>query len=324
VSAVAAGGGLVLAGAWRDPVGLVLGVSGLFGAANGVAYSVATTLASWVPVRRRGAATGLVVAAYAGGPLLLGVVGPSLIAEHGWRACTLGLGVVAGALLLLAALLAPVSSPHRDVADATASAGAAPPGTVPWLWLLFAGGTAPALMVFAHAVALADLHGLGAGAAGLTVAALGGGNLGGRLCAGWASDLVGRLPSLAAAVAAQVLALGAVTLGGEAALVGGCALLGFCYGAVSALVPAATADLVGVAAFPRAYARVFSAWGVAGLVAPVLGAGLLGLAVATPAVLLLAGLPLLPAGLAWWALSRTPGSGRARPAREVGGGQGHL
>jgi MFS family permease len=325
-AAVAAGTGLLVAGSWRDPLALSLGVSGLFGAANGVAYAVSATLASWVPVRRRGAATGLVVAAYAGGPVLLGVVGPPLIAEHGWPACTLVLAVLASGLLLLAAVLAPVASPHEDDADSAGSAGRAPSGTVVWLWLLFAGGTAPALMVFAHAVALADLRGLGAGTAGLTVSALAGGNLSGRLCAGWVSDLVGRLPSLAVAVAAQVLALGAVTVGGEAALVGGCAVLGFCYGAVSALVPAATADLVGVGAFPRAYARVFSAWGVAGLAAPVLGAGLLS-HTATPALLMLAALPLLPAGLAWWKLSRPrgpAGSRGARPTRKVGGGQDHL
>lgn len=103
-------------------------------------------------------------------------------------------------------------------------------------------------------------------------------------------------------------------------------MIGFCYGAVSALVPAATADLVGVRAFPRAYARVFTAWGVAGLLGPLAGAWLLGRAADTPVVLLLAGLPLLPAALALWSLAR---SGRAAPSPrpratgEVGGGQAH-
>jgi OFA family oxalate/formate antiporter-like MFS transporter len=326
-AAAAAGGGLLLAASWRHPPGLFLGVAGLFGAANGMAYSVAATLASWVPAGRRGAATGAVVAAYAGAPVLLGVVGPPLIDEHGWRTCTLVNGGVASGLVLLAALLAPAAAPHADHADAARPGGRAPSGTLLWLWVLFAGGAAPALMVFAHAVALADLRGLDAGAAGLTVSALAGGNLAGRIGAGWLSDVVGRLPTLALVVAAQAVAVGAITWGGGAGLAGGCAVLGFCYGAISALVPAATADRVGVRAFPRSFARVFSAWGVAGLTAPVLGAGLVDLAATTPSALALAALPLLPAGLAWWVLARPtgrPGSGRADARGEVGRGQDQL
>ncbi len=329
-AAAAAGGGLVLAASWQHPAGLWLGVSGLFGAANGVAYSLAATLASRVPVARRGMATGLVVAAYAGAPVLLGVVAPPLVAEHGWRTSTAVLGGVAGGLLLLAAALAPAAprgTGGATTAGATGAAGRAPRGTLLWLWVLFAGGTAPALMVFAHAVALAGLRGLDAAAAGLAVSVLAGGNLAGRVLGGGLSDLIGRSSSLAVAVAAPALALPAVAWGGTGALVGGYAVLGFCYGAVSALVPAATADLVGVGAFPRAFARVFSAWGVAGLTAPVVGAGLISLGTDTPGLLLLAGLPLLPAGLALWVLSRPArpaGSGGERAAGEVGGRQDDL
>ena len=52
---------------------------------------------------------------------------------------------------------------------------------------------------------------------------------------------------------------------------------GLAYGAVSALVPAATADRVGAAAFSTAYGVVFTGWGCAGLLAPLAGEQLLGL-----------------------------------------------
>lgn len=326
-AALAAGGGLVLAAGSHHPVVLWLGVAGLFGGANGVAYSVATTLASRASVGRRGIVTGLVVAAYAGTPALLGAVGPAVVAAHGWRASTAGLGVAAGGLLLLAALLAPASSPVTSATSRSAPLGTAPPGTLAWLWLLFAGATTPGLMVFAHAVPLATRQGLDATTAGLAVSVLAGSNLSGRVVAGWASDLVGRWPALSVAVAAPVLALPALVWGAGGVLIAGFAVLGFCYGATSALVPAATADLVGATAFPRAYARVFSGWGAAGLVGPVTGAGLLGLGAQAPPALLLTGLPLLPAGLALWVLSRPAGpygSGRQRDAGEVGGGEHHL
>lgn len=219
LAAAAAGGGLLLAAWWQHPLGLWLGVAGLFGGANGVAYSVATTLASRVPAGRRGAATGLVVAAYAGAPVLLGALGPALIAEHGWRTCTAVLAVVASGLLLLGAALVPAAPRSRNPAGAAGPADSAPRRTLLLLWLVFAGGAAPALMVFAHAVALATTRGLDSATAGLTVSALAGGNLSGRVLAGWVSDLVGRTPSLAAALAAPAVALAAVAWGGGAALV---------------------------------------------------------------------------------------------------------
>jgi MFS family permease len=46
------------------------------------------------------------------------------------------------------------------------------------------------------------------------------------------------------------------------------ALVGFAYGAVIAVFPPVIAGLVGMEAYPRVYGRVFTAWGCAGLLAP--------------------------------------------------------
>ena len=70
------GGGLLLAATAQHPLVLWIGVALLFGAANGLAYGVAIGLAARVPASRRGTATGLVVSAYAAGPVLLGLVAP--------------------------------------------------------------------------------------------------------------------------------------------------------------------------------------------------------------------------------------------------------
>jgi MFS family permease len=71
------GAGLLLAATASGPLALWSGVALLFGTANGLGYGVAVGLAARAPHRRRGTATGLVVAAYAAGPLLLGLVAPS-------------------------------------------------------------------------------------------------------------------------------------------------------------------------------------------------------------------------------------------------------
>ncbi|MGY1739631.1 MULTISPECIES: hypothetical protein [unclassified Blastococcus] len=68
--------------------------------------------------------------------------------------------------------------------------------------------------------------------------------------------------------------------------------------AVSALVPAATADEVGAAAFPSTYGLVFTGWGCAGLLAPLVGCRLLGRIGRQPPVLLSAVTPLVGAAAA--------------------------
>jgi hypothetical protein len=67
---------------------------------------------------------------------------------------------------------------------------------------------------------------------------------------------------------------------------------------VSALVPAATADQVGAAAFPSTYGLVFTGWGCAGLLAPVVGGRLLGLIERQPALLIVVVTPLIAAAAA--------------------------
>ncbi|MCU1607527.1 MAG: major facilitator superfamily 1, partial [Modestobacter sp.] len=124
------------------------------------------------------------------------------------------------------------------------------------------------------------------------------------LVSGWWSDRVGRRPALATA-----LAVAAASVGGLAGPTEGWVVLssfvgtGLAYGAVSALVPAATADRVGARAFPRTYGRVFTAWGCAGLVAPVVGGALTGAGSRRSELVLLAAVPLIPAALALFRLA---------------------
>ena len=194
------------------------------------------------------------------------------------------------------------------------------------LWVVFAGGTAPGLLLFAHAVPVARDLQLSLRAAGLAVSALAAGNLIGRLVAGAWSDRIGRLPAVAVALSTGAVAIVALALPTSVPVVlAGYLGTGLAYGAVSALVPAATADRVGAAAFPTAYGVVFTGWGCAGLLAPLAGGQLLGLAERQPALLILAGrrsslrrsrswaaIPLIGAAVAVWLLAeRGPGQVRS-------------
>ncbi|UZJ26857.1 MFS transporter (plasmid) [Rhodococcus antarcticus] len=305
-AAVVAGAGLGLAAVSQDPVTLWFGVGLLFGAANGLAYGVAAGMAARAPAARRGAVTGVVVAAYAAGPILLGAAGPRLVAVEGWRACVGGLAVVVTVLLLVAAGLAP-GDQDRHQWDEKDGAAAEPVGrgTVLLLWLVFAGGVAPALLVFAHALQLAAARGLGPGASGIAVSVLAAGNLLGRVGGGWLSDSVGRVPGLALALAATGISVGVLATDVPPGVVlTAFTTVGVSYGTVSVLIVAVTTDRVGVRAFPRAYGWVFTAWGCAGLIAPVAGDALLGAGGQARALIAVAALPLLPAALALLALAR--------------------
>ena len=139
------------------------------------------------------------------------------------------------------------------------------------LWLIFGLGSAPALAAFAQAGELAGTPSVVA----LAVPLLNIGNLVGRLVAGPLSDRVGRSAALHGNAALLVLACLPLAAGsrGPVALLA-LLLLGTQYGALSALTPAATSDAVPSERFGTIYGRVFTGWGLAGLLAPVAAAAL--------------------------------------------------
>jgi OFA family oxalate/formate antiporter-like MFS transporter len=300
------GGGLLLAATAQVPLVLWVGVALLFGAANGLAYGVAAGLAARVPLSRRGTATGLVVAAYAAGPVLLGLAAPPVLDLVGWRLSVTALAATVAGLLAGAARLAP---PDGPAGERRGRRDPVPRRVVVLLWVVLAGGTAPGLMLFAHAVTVAGDLQLGSRAAGLAVSALAAGNVIGRLVAGAWSDRTGRLPAVAVALTTGAVAIAALAFPtSQSVVLAGYLGTGLAYGAVSALVPAATADRVGAAAFPGTYGRVFTGWGCAGLLAPLVGGWLLGLVEGQPALLVLAATPLVPAAVAAFLLTgRGPG-----------------
>jgi MFS family permease len=298
------GGGLLVAATAQQPLLLWLGVAIFFGAANGLAYGVSVGLAARLAPSRRGSATGLVVGAYAAGPVLLGLVAPPVLDEVGWRLSLAVLAVAVAGLLAWAARLAPAGGP--PVRERLHAPDQARGRDVVLLWVVFAAGTAPGLLLFAHAVAVAGAGELSPRAAGLAVSALAGGNLVGRLVAGGWSDRIGRLPALTGALTAGAVSIGALAVPAAAApvVLTGFLGTGLAYGAVSALVPAATADRAGPAAFATAYGVVFTGWGCAGLLAPLAGGPIVGLAEEEPALLGLVAVPLFVAATAVLMLSR--------------------
>ncbi|MDD7934193.1 MFS transporter [Actinomycetospora straminea] len=242
----------------------------LVGGSTGLGYATAVRVAGTVATGR-GLALGLVVSAYAAGTAVLAPVASTLIDAVGRVGTFVVLAGALGVLLAVAAFLvpgaAPRSGPRREAGDGPTRPG----GPVVVLWLAFGLGSAPALAAFAQAGNLAG----DVAVVTLAVVLLNLGNFAGRLIAGPVSDRIGRRAALHANSALLVLACLPLALGasGPVALAA-LLLLGTQYGALSTLTPAATSDVVPPERFGTTYGLVFTAWGIAGLLAPVAAATL--------------------------------------------------
>lgn len=274
---------------------LWVGYAGLFGIANGVGYSLALQIVQVALPARRGFATSLAVTAYAVGPAAFA---PAL--ELGVR--RLGvletLALVAAFVAVVGAvqlpLLAGVRLPAAVVAATADASGRIYDRTFWTLWLCFLLGSAAGLGVLAHAAAVvADLGG-GATAAALGAALIALGNAMGRLVGGSLTDVVAVRWVLAAAGATGAAALLACVwlgsvLSGSVALAG----TGLYYGVISSAFPAAVGRIYGVERLSLVYGRLFTAWGAAGLVAPVAAGFAFDRSGSYDAVLLAAGIAAL-------------------------------
>jgi MFS family permease len=189
---------------------IALGFGVLIGTANSACGSMmwALLIAKWFPGARRGAAVGLLQAATPASPIVLAPLLFVLIAQYGWRAAALSLGLV---LLLLAFPLAYciVKDPPVEVGAASGAPAAPPRGRVqealghlrrgPLRNLMlsrFACGLS--FFIIPHLAAAATAAGLTPAEGATAVALYGVSSTVGALAGGLAADRWGRVPTLMA------------------------------------------------------------------------------------------------------------------------------
>jgi len=271
----AAAVGLIAAAAAGSMIGWWLGYGLIFGAANGLAYGYGLQFAAQANPDRPGMAMGLVTAVYALGASL---AAPALAAAQAavgpGGALVMLAGVVMAAGLVAAFVLARTGLTFQSEAQRPAPAGRAAGGILAW-WLGYGLSVTAGLMTAGHAAGMAAAAGLSLGLAVAATTAFAVANMAGGLAAGWAADrfalkyLLALLPLVSVAAALLLL-----TKAGLVPVLVAIAAFGAAYGALIALYPAAIARRFGVLAAPRVYGRVFTAWGLAGLIAPWLSASL--------------------------------------------------
>ena len=283
--------GFVLASQTESLIWLYITFGAIAGAGNGFGYAIPIPVVSkWFP-DRRGLAIGLVVGGYGAGS---GVYGPVareyLIPAYGWQ----GTMQISGAIFLVMTLAAawllrnpPEGYKPPSAAPAPAAGSAPAPAaavgrdyatgemvrtpTFYLLWIAYCLGSAAGLMVISQLVPVGEAAGLGAAAGlGLTIGAIG--NTGGRVLSGWMSDTFGRLNTLRIMVLLSAVALPVFYLfAGQVVLFYLLlAVIYYCYGTLLSVFASTCADFYGTRHMGVNYGLLFSAWGVAGIVGPVI------------------------------------------------------
>jgi MFS transporter, OFA family, oxalate/formate antiporter len=141
------------------------------------------------------------------------------------------------------------------------------------LWTMFTFGASAGLMVIGILKPFGISSGMTAAVAGSAVGILALFNAAGRITWGFISDKIGRSRAMAIMFLFQgLMMLFLMNMGKSALLLAiAAAWVGFNFGGNFALFPSATADAFGTKHLGVNYGFVFTAYGVAGIIGPILG-----------------------------------------------------
>jgi OFA family oxalate/formate antiporter-like MFS transporter len=140
------------------------------------------------------------------------------------------------------------------------------------LWLMFVLAASAGLMIISQVALIAkdQAHIDKLGYAPVAILAIF--NTLGRVVSGFLSDRIGRANTMILAFALQAVNMFAfIHYTTPALLIFGAAFTGLCYGTIFTLFPATTADFYGVKNLGVNYGLVFTGFGVAGVIGPMLG-----------------------------------------------------
>ena len=255
------------------------------GAGNGFGYATPMPVASkWFP-DKRGLVVGLMVGGYGAGSAIIGPVASSLIQSMGWRPTFRLLGGLFFVMGMIGTWLLtnPPAGyrPHGWTPPAAALArrdfSTAEMLRTPQfyeLWLAYCLGATAGLMTISQLVPFARSAGLGPAAATFAITVGAFGNAGGRILSGWLSDMMGRLTTLRVMVLASAVAMPALFIWRQEALLFYIlvAAVYWCYGTQLSVFASATADLYGTRNLGLNYGVLFTAWGAAGILGPMIAA----------------------------------------------------
>lgn len=284
--------GFAIAGMTLSVVGLVIGFGIVAGAAMGFGYAAPTPTATrWFKPYMRGTITGIVVSGYGLAAVYVSPLSDYFIINFGIANAFYFLGIFFTALIIISAFVmkappsdwvpigneppTPKTLPDKKPKAPSTSEDYSPREMMKtvqfWsLWIMFAFSASAGLIIIGHVAKIAQTQG-GLETGFIFAALLAIGNAGGRIVTGIVSDKIGRTNTLILVFVLQAVNMFAyITYTSTTLLTVGAIVTGATYGSLLALFPATTWDWFGLKHAGTNYGLIFTAWGVGGLVGPVM------------------------------------------------------
>jgi MFS family permease len=292
VGGVLCGLGLILSGIiGNSPVGIAISFGVIAGIGGGVGYACATPPAlKWFHPSKKGQISGITVGGFGLSAVYYAPLTAALLAAFHTQTALVILG--AGIFVLTTLFAQFVKNPPTGYLPAVPANYQAPAADAPkkastdftwkemmrtprfWLvFIMFVASASVGLMVIGNVTRIANVQ-MGitdAGVLAMMASLLAFVNTFGRILGGALSDKIGRVNALYLMLILQVLnMIGFMFYNNLATLILGIVVVGFCFGAFLSIFPALTADQYGLKNFGQNYGIMFLAWGVAGIVGPMI------------------------------------------------------
>ncbi len=286
ISSVLAGLGFILSGLNLTVAGLALFFGVVFGLAMGFGYASPTPAAvKWFHPEHRGLISGIVVSGFGLAPVYIAPLTSSLIGVMGLPATLITLGIIF--FLVVFSLSFAISNPppgfqrielkkrpakvHQITAKDYKVGEMVKTVQFYLLWTMFFFGTFAGLLIIGQMSKI-----------GLEQASISNGfllvvvyaifNFIGRVTWGTVSDYLGRTVTLLTMFLIQAIVyFSFAALTNPVALLIGKSLVGFTFGGMLAIFPVITADFYGMKNLGVNYGVMITAWGVGGILGPLLG-----------------------------------------------------
>jgi OFA family oxalate/formate antiporter-like MFS transporter len=276
--------GLILSGFTTNPAVMVL-TFGVIGATGiGLGYSATTPCAiKWFEASKKGLISGIVVSGVGLAPVYMAPLTNYLIKSYGIQQTFIILGIIAiGAVAIFSLALKNPPADYIPKANVNTNKTTTVAIQYPWtemtktpqfylLWLMFLLSATAGLMLLGHLASIAaDQAGWQAGFVLVVILSIF--NAGGRVVGGILSDKIGRTSAMMLVFTIQAINMFLFNFYTTIPLlVIGAAVAGMSYGALFSLFPSTTADFFGLKNLGVNYGLVFTGWGTAGVIGPILG-----------------------------------------------------
>lgn len=294
------GAGLILCGIFTTPwmVMVSFGIICGLGVGSGAASQLTLTL-KWFPSSKKGMVSGAVLAGQGLSAVIYSPLSNFLLGTVGVSNSFLIFGVISFVFMFLLSfnmydpppgydrekgVVVKATQAKNDMNREAKQPAASPDNDVSTkdmlktpnfylLFALFAISSASGLMIIAHAAKIAQVQ-VGWEGGFLLVIVLNLFSAMGRFLGGSISDRIGRLNTLMLTLAVQTLNMSLFRFyAGVPLIVLGILVQGFCYGTIFAVMPSLSADLFGLKNFGSNYGTLFLAWGIGGVIGPMVAAG---------------------------------------------------